>query len=351
MLAAAASNLPAQPGEVSRQSLPCDTRPVAWMQRALDTWALVSRNSLELPPDSLPWIILYDARCAWYLAPRDAPADSAHDVTGKVKLRFASAPVVVHAFVHNDSLHLPSGHTLPAGQPTAFTSLYRGDSASFFVMALPERWDRSEREAEDPERDEFFLAVLAHEMMHTVHLAAIARHVEEIGERWELPERLNDDIVQQTFDSIPAFRESVERELGVLSRAALATDDSSRRRLARQALEIADARRREYFTGANALYAPLDDVFLLMEGLGSWVAYRVALAHARPGMSPGEVLTRLMDDGGYWTQELGLSMMVIIDEMLPDWRERVFAEPPPSIYALLAEAVSGDTGAGTSRKR
>jgi hypothetical protein len=334
--------LSAQSSETDRHSTPCYTDPVAWMQRALDTWALVSRNSLELRPDSLPWIILYDARCAWHLSPRGAPANSSHDVTDKVGLRFASAPVTVHAFEHGDTLHLPSGRVLPATQPAAFTSLYRGDSASFLVMALPERWDRSEAEASDPERDEFFLAVLAHEMMHTVHLAAVAREVEETGKRWNLPEGLNDDIVQQTFDSVPAFRESVKRERNLLARAAMATDDESRRSLTRQALELADARRQRYFTGANAVYAPLEDVFLLMEGLGSWVAYRVLLAHSRPGTSAEELLTHLLDDGGYWSQELGLSMMLVIDAMLPDWRERVFDDPPPSIYSLLAEAVGMD---------
>lgn len=344
LLAWHAELLSAQSSDADHRPQQCVSGPVAWMQRALDTWALVSRNSLELRPDSLPWIILYDARCAWHLSPRGAPAESSHDMTGRVALRFAGAPVTVYAFEHGDTLHLPSGQVLPATQPAAFTSLYRGDSASFFVMALPERWNRNEAEASDPERDEFFLAVLAHEMMHTVHLAAVARHVEEIGKRWKLPEGLNDDIVQQTFDSVPAFRESVELERNLLARAAMATDDESRRSLTRQALEFADARRQRYFTGANAVYAPLEDVFLLMEGLGSWVAYRVWLAHARPGTSAVELLAHLLDEGDYWSQEIGLSMMVVIDAMLPGWRERVFDEPPPSIYSMLAEAAGVDPG-------
>ncbi len=148
--------------------------------------------------------------------------------------------------------------------------------------------------------------------------------------------------MQQTFDSVPAFRESVELERNLLARAALATDKESRRSFTRQALELADARRQRYFTGANAVYAPLEDVLLLMEGLGSWVAYRVSLAHARAGTSAEGLLAHLLGDGDYWSQELGLSMMVVIDAMLPDWRERVFDEPPPSIYSMLAEAVGMD---------
>lgn len=107
LLAWHAELLSAQSSDADHRPQQCVSGPVAWMQRALDTWALVSRNSLELRPDSLPWIILYDARCAWHLSPRGAPAESSHDMTGRVALRFAGAPVTVYAFEHGDTLHLP----------------------------------------------------------------------------------------------------------------------------------------------------------------------------------------------------------------------------------------------------
>jgi hypothetical protein len=103
------------------------------MQRALDTWALVSRDALGLPADSLPWIVLFDARCTWHLAPRGSLGKVEQDITGDAALRFGGAPVMVRSLVHGDSVQLPSGRTVPP-QPTAFASLYRGDSASFFVI-------------------------------------------------------------------------------------------------------------------------------------------------------------------------------------------------------------------------
>jgi hypothetical protein len=329
--------LPAQTDTSTTPVSACGSTQYRWMQRALDTWALISRSALELPPDSLPWIVLFDTRCAWHLAPRGAVGEEARDATGEAGLRFGSAPVVVQSLAHGDSIRLPSGRVIPP-EPTAFTSLYRGDSASFFVMALPSLWRRSPKEAADPALEEFFLGVLAHEMAHTAQLAAISRQVRALGRRWTLPKNLNDDIVQQTFDTVPDFRQSIEQETDLLFRAAAAPDDLSRRRLARRALSLAKARRARYLTGKRAVYAPLEDLFLMMEGIGSWAAYSVALAHAPPGATPEDILGKARQ-GRYWSQKMGLAAFLVLDALLPEWRSRVFAAEPASVFELLDEAV------------
>lgn len=307
------------------------------MQRAIDTWALVSRGSFGLQADSLPWVVLFDARCTWHLAPRHAVGDGAREATAEAGLRFGGASVAVQSLAHHDSVRLPSGRVLSPG-PTAFASLYRGDSASFVVMALPHLWGRGARATADPGLDEFFLGVLAHEMAHTAQLAAISRRVRTLGRRWTLPRNLNDDIVQQQFDSVPGFRQSIEQERDLLFEAATAPDDASRRRLARRALTLAEARRGRHFIGENAVYAELEDLFLLMEGVGSWAAYRVALAHAPPG-STWEAVIGTLRPGRYWSQEMGLAVFLVLDTLLPEWRSRVFALEPPSVFELLHEAV------------
>lgn len=314
----------------------CSREPTRWMQRALDTWAMVARDAFMLPADSLPWIVLFDEHCAWHLAARGSPPPGSQDVTASAALRFSGATVVVHALVHRDTVRLPSGNVLPARR-TAFAGLYRADSASFVVMALPQLWRRGSAAAADPTREEFLMGVFAHEMAHTVHLAAVSRRVRQIGERWTLPDRLNDDVVQTVFDSVPAFRQAVGHELDLLARAAGAADDPTRRRLTRQALASADARRRGFFTGPYAVYAPLEDLFLLMEGVGSWAAFRVAAAHAAPGTA-APTAPRQLQQGRYWSQDLGVTMLLVLDALMPDWRQKVFAAEPPSIYALLAEA-------------
>lgn len=144
--------------------------------------------------------------------------------------------------------------------------------------------------------------------------------------------------MQQTFDTAPAFQRSVEREHELLRRAARVGSNAARRRLTQDALAPAAARRQRYFVGAHAVHAPLEDVFLVMEGLGSFAAVRVALAHAAPGTSRASALQR-WQQRGYWPQDTGLCMILVLDALLPGWRARVVADRPPSSYALLAKAV------------
>ncbi len=327
--------LPAQADGLAASA--CGATPYRWMQRALDTWALVSRSALELPPDSLPWIVLFDAECTWHLAPRGTIEEAARDITAEAGLRFGGGPVRVHRLVHGDSIALPSGRVI-SPEPTAFASLYRDGKDSFFVMALPNLWRRSPKEAHDPAIEEFFLGVLAHEMVHTAQLSDISGRVRALAARWTLPKNLNDDIIQQHFDTVPEFRRSVEQEMDLLYRAAVAPDDESRRSLARRALVLAEDRRARYFTGERAVYAPLEDLFLVMEGVGSWAAHSVALAHAPPGATAENLLDQ-SGENRYWSQDMGLAIFLVLDELLPEWRSRVFAPEPASVFELLEEAV------------
>lgn len=314
----------------------CGANQYRWMQRALDTWALVSRSALELPPDSLPWIVLFDAECAWHLAPRGAVGEAARDVTAEAGLRFGGRPIRVQNHAHGDSIRLPSGRVIPPA-PTAFASLY-DENESFFVMALPSLWRRTPEEAGDPTIEEFFLRVLAHEMVHTAQLSDITGRVRALAYRWTLPKNLNDDVIQQQFDSVPEFRRSIEQEIELLYRAAIASDDESRRSLARRALILAQDRRTRYFTGERGIYAPLEDLFLMMEGVGSWAAHSVALAHAPPGATAEDLLHR-SGENRYWSQDMGLGIFLFLDQLLPEWRSRVFAPEPVSVFDLLEEAV------------
>ena len=96
-----------------------------------------------------------------------------------------------------------------------------------------------------------------------------------------------------------------------------------------------EVRRTQYFTGANTIYAELEDVFLNMEGLGNWVAYQVAL---REGMSEAGGQDFIRRGRNRWSQEEGLAAFLIIDALVPGWRARVLQGQPASILELLRES-------------
>ncbi|HEX2091217.1 MAG TPA: hypothetical protein VHG28_02400, partial [Longimicrobiaceae bacterium] len=151
----------------------------AWMQQALEGWETVSREFLRVDPAPLAPMVLFDTACAWYLAPDTVGSPEIHRRTtdAGVELAFAGGTVAVRALRHGGAVPLPGGDSVPA-VATAFAAPYRGDQASFFVMAMPSVWKREPRHAADPDLEASFQSVFAHEMTHTRQVAAVSRRIE-----------------------------------------------------------------------------------------------------------------------------------------------------------------------------
>jgi hypothetical protein len=304
---------------------------IHWLQRALDGWEQVSRDFLELDPTPLPWIVLFDASCAWHLTP-ELTIDAV-TVPVTTSLMFAGSPVPVRATTHKGTVVLPSGTPVSA-EMKASTALYRNSRAAFFVMAMPSVWltgDVGKRA-----RSEFLQGVFSHEMTHTRLIVPINRRVRELARKNELVYPINDDVIQAEFRRVDGFEAAFERERDQFYRAALETDPARRRSMTGRALEMVRSRHAKYFSGSNQAYAELESLFLTMEGVGQWAAYR--LAKARPGGSDVEALKLVRDNRKYWSQDEGLALFLLIDALVPDWQSRVFTPMPASPFALLEEA-------------
>jgi hypothetical protein len=323
----------AQPG---RGAAPCafPASELAWLQSALDGWERVSREDLRVDPSSLPWIVLYDASCTWHLAQDPSSAIESRPIDAQ--LTFAGKPVPVRAASHNGMFVLPNGSPQSV-EPKASTSLYRNGRAAFFAMAMPSVW-RS-REISAPTRAEFLLGVFSHEMTHIRLMLPINRVVRELARTHDLVYPMNDDVVQAEFGRVSGFESMFGRERDTFYRAALETDPVKRRHLTERALEIVRSRHARYFTGEKEVYARLEGLFLAMEGVGQWAAYRVSLPRVT---NPIEVVRLVRDSRRFWSQDEGLALFLLIDAMVPDWRSRVFSDTPASPFALLEEAVMGE---------
>jgi hypothetical protein len=315
---------------------PCAFPPaeIAWLQRALDGWDSVSRQFLRLDPSPLPWIVLFDASCVWHLSP-DAGQASSAAVPVSTALTFGGGPITVRAQTHTGTLLLPSGSPV-AAEMKASTSLYRNGRDAFFVMAMPSVWQTKEVSA--PTRAEYLQGVFSHEMTHTRLLVAINRRVRELARRHDLVYPINDDVIQAEFQKAPGFEAAFNRERDLIYRAALEPDSGRRREFAARALEMVRHRHARFFSGATAAYAELEGLFLTMEGVGQWAAYR--LAQTRAGGNDAEALRLVRDNKKYWSQDEGLALFLLIDALVPDWQSRVFSATPASPFALLEEALS-----------
>ncbi len=322
-------------GSQSRADTPgCEFPPaeIQWLQRALDGWGEVSRDFLELDSTPLPWIVLFDASCAWHLAPESTIDAVTVPVT--TSLTFAGSPVPVRATTHKGTVVLPSGAPVSVGMK-ASTALYRNSRAAFFVMAMPSVWLTGH--VSPRARSEYLQGVFSHEMTHTRLLVAINRRVRELARKNELVYPINDDVIQAEFQRIDGFEAAFNREREHFYRAALETDPGRRRTTATRALEMVRSRHAKYFSGSNQAYAELESLFLTMEGVGQWAAYR--LTKARATRNDAEALKLVRDNRRYWSQDEGLALFLLIDELVPGWQARVFAPSPASPFALLEEAV------------
>jgi hypothetical protein len=312
----------------------------AWIQAALDDWEVTDREILKLEPDPVPWMVFIDTACVWHVSPDvygDADLVATLGPAGP-PLRYSDYTVEVLGVAHTGTVRLPGGQEVPA-MPLSFAAPYGDAGAGFFVIGMPAVWMRDPRHANDPDLGWLINAVLVHEVTHTRQVASVYRRIDALAARIPDPGSLDDDVIQKRFDSIPAFRRSVEDEIALLYRAADEPDTAAYRELVSSALRTADARRARWFSGEDEVYAELEDVFLGMEGVAQWAAFQVALRHAGADADPRALLTRFRRGGRFWSQDLGLALFLALDAHGPGWEKRIFGPEQASVRALLAEAV------------
>jgi hypothetical protein len=307
-----------------------------WIQKSLDGWEKVSREFLQLDPEPLPWMILFDQTCAWHLAPEPAMLpDARHVETG---LSFAGEPVPAYVVAHQGKIRLPDGGELSPG-PIATTSLYRDGEATYFVVGLPEVW-RDEPWAKQGESvDDVLFGVLSHEIVHTRHLVLIGRKLSVLVERHSLPAVMDDDVIEKRFGKKRRFREVFEAERDLFFEAAAEPDAERSRLLTAQGLELARQRRARHFKGRNAPYAELEETFLAMEGVAAWAQYKVARSDPGEKRSDAELLAFVRGENNSWSQDEGLALFLLIEKMAPVWQRRVLGAELATPLFLLEDAL------------
>lgn len=181
------------------------------------------------------------------------------------------------------------------------------------------------------------LGVFSHEVVHTRQLEAVDRRVDELKRRYALPEKVDDDIVENRFKDVPGFREAHDGETDLFYAAASEADSARRRELVAKALALVRARQSRYFTGSDEVYRELEELFLNMEGVAVWASFK--LSQIDPRFDIGIKDPVIQRARNTWSQDEGLALFLLIDSMVPDWREHVLGPSLASPFALLEEAV------------
>jgi hypothetical protein len=295
-----------------------------WLERALLRSRQAEETFLGLAPQPLPRIVAIDDRCTYLLE------------GGRVSPPLRSS-------VHGGSATLPNGREVGVG-PISFAS---HEAGGFFAMSLPSVW-RAAGVTSELGLERLMDGVLLHELLHVrqgaLASAALARPAAASG---IADDSLDDDVIQRRFGSDPAYAAAWAEERDLLFAAAAAPDDDVARALATKALERLRSRRGRWFSGANAPFAELDDIFLSMEGMGQWLAYR-ALRSPEGGALPAEqALPAIRRGGRQWSQDQGLALLLTVDRLLPGWQQRAFRDPDWRAERLLAAALEHQRPTGS----
>jgi hypothetical protein len=286
----------------------------AWVEGALQASDYIMQQRLHLPREVHPTIIVFNNRCRFELG-------------GAGQTHWTGTP-------HSGKIDL-FGQSIDAGV-TSFSSDDDKTGRRFFVMALPSVWEAAKVMAPG---DKGLTAVFLHEFSHTRQMATLAPVFAAAAAKYHAPD-LNDDSLQEHFKADPAYVAVYEKESDLLYRAAAEPDDAKAQVLARQALELIDARQKRWFTGADAMWKPYDDIFLTMEGFGQWNAY-AWLSDPRGGaMTTDAAREKMRGKGKWWTQEEGLGLFLVIDRFVPNWASQAFGSTPELGIDLLREAVA-----------
>ena len=306
----------------------------AWFAPALSTWEEASARLLGISSAHPPWIVLYDQDCVWQIAPRRRDPGAMNADLG---LRFRGAVVPVTVRPYRKTFTTPDG-TRRSPTPVAATMIAR-DGRPYFLLALMRLWRERPDVAADPQATDWLTRVALHEMVHTLHLDKIERAIERLEEQTHaIPPELNDDVVEARFKDVDEYRRAFLEERDLFYRAALAADDAEARRLTRAALTLSQQRRSTYLVGDDAVLAELEEIFLAMEGVAEWFAFRAIprsaeVTHAALEASRGNLKNS-------WSQAEGLALFLLIERFdVPKWQTRTLAPTPASPFTLLREGI------------
>jgi hypothetical protein len=208
-----------------------DQPTLVWMQATLTNWEAVCRRDLRIAAKPLPWIIFYDDNFAWHLQPEKRWLPP-HEVSPH-SLRVIGETHPLIRIVHQGGrLWVPDREPLPVdvAKPQVAAMPYDDERQFFFVAPLPGLFHKLAGPDQARSLDELFLGTIAHELTHTRHYPYAMPQLTRLRSRYKLPERFDDNIIQQEFGANEAYKKLYDAERKLLTKAILAgnPDDSCR---------------------------------------------------------------------------------------------------------------------------
>jgi hypothetical protein len=255
-----------------------------------------------------------------------------------VRVEFGLSPSRPEAMFFNSSCTFtgPLGGrpTLLTGQSlsvevVSFTST--SPAGPFLVMSLPSVW-AAKGITSRLGLSTLLEGVLLHELLHSLQADWASSRLDPLTAR-RLPADVTEDSLQARWKSEPAYVQSLDAERRALFLAA-----EGDRFAAATALELRTARQARYLSGRESIWVEADDVFVTLEGVGQYVAFRWFAR--KPGVDRASALAEARRGGKYWSQDEGLGLALALEAMSPVWKRQVLGSTAQTLPALLQAALT-----------
>ena len=316
-------------GSVALASCLPDKLEMEWLDRTISVWKKVRTESLLLPNAKLPWLVLFDDKCVLNINP---DTKFYRDGSESLSISLGGERVDVYSAEHHGKIVLPDSATLPPNL-ISFAATYDKGKRSFFAASLPSIWQKAPHLKDEKNLATLVRSVYIHELTHTYHRKFFSR-LDAIEKGLKGVEVFDDDIVQNVFGKRPEFRDAFLSEIAITGEAVAAADITFKRNAARQIADLMDDRRRKFYTDQDRIYSETEDIFLTMEGVANWAAYKAAMVD---GLSPGDASKLIRRGGKNWSQEQGILLFLLIDDLVPNWQKMAFGTKNVSITRLLKQ--------------
>jgi hypothetical protein len=319
-----------------------DPQTISWLQGILNDWEQTCRQDLRIAPEPLPWIIVFDETRAWHIHPDRQLLPKPTRATPHA-VRFGERRYKIYEVRHTDKLWVPDRPAIELA-PMAVAMPYAKGKKAYFVLGTPEFMVARRFTGESPQSPKFrnVLSGLAmHELAHTRQLPQLMPLFDALEKKPNMPESIDDNLVENTFSRNPEFKALFDKAAGHLQRAVMsAENDALAKEETRLALRVIRSWQERFFVGKYEWWIEMDDAFLTLEGAGQWVLYRHAVRKAPPGQPWQETLVDVARSMDSWSQSLGLGLFLLMDRFVPDWSALYFSKlPPPSPIVVLERAV------------
>lgn len=298
-------------------------------------WEFVSRDIYKINNLKTVEFVFFDEKYVYSTSVVSLPKGELIDGPG-----LFGKKMIWRRDIHNGKITLPNGQIVPVGLMSFAAPLDEKDESAFFVMPLPEFWEKAGVKSEEFGLEKLLTGVFLHEFSHTQQVSNFGRKISEYEKQYNFDVEFSDDIVQDYFGK-DALYESVfrEEEVEIFYKAAAIKDRRKSVGLIKQAIESLESRQRKYFSGDKEHFREIDDFFLTMEGFGQMTMYLWLIDPKGGNISPELAVKGVRRGKKSWSQDEGFALFLVLNKFSKPkkWSKKMSGDETESIVKLLKE--------------